>query len=171
VALASGEYELVVSVRADLGYRTKLPVELMLDFLRGHADRDNLIFVPQGNDFGDGLCDHVAAGTPAAMRRFAAAYKAFDGIMCSQPPVGGLRFHPERLLREHVSLQGLEVWRFPLDYAIVRDVPSARNTVMAQVTVQEFSSWAAPACVHPTARLLADERFALQPVPPAAQGA
>merc|ERR1719362_1869556 len=130
VALVGDGFDLIMVLRTDMGAKNALPLGAMLS-----EANDDVIFVPAGNDFNNGLNDHMAIGTPCAMRKFATAYSAFDRLVT----VGSRKYHSEQLLRVHASEQNLRLIRFDLEYALVRMAPIMnRHSFVKQIFVEEY---------------------------------
>lgn len=89
--------------------RTDIKFSGKLDFELGQGK----IYIPQGNDYRNGINDQFAYGGYMEMRHYCDLYLEYKKYFNE-----GLQFHPETYLKRH--LRDLEVIRIPITNQIIR---------------------------------------------------
>ena len=105
------DYDIVLYSRADIVCSQDLDLSIAMH----HPDRDNVVFIPSGFDYG-GVNDQMAFGTPAAMFKYS---QVFDNI--GEYTIRGdlgMEARPERVLEVHINIAGLKIERFELEYSL-----------------------------------------------------
>lgn len=98
-------FDAVVKYRADLSSNDAL---IIMDNMA-----QSTVYIPKDSDWG-GINDQVAYGNPESMEEYC---KCSDFIIeyCEKDKI---KFHPETLLKHHLSKSGLKVERFNYHYKI-----------------------------------------------------
>ena len=105
------DYDVVLYARAD----TVCAQDIDMSVAAHHPNRDNVVFIPTGFDYG-GLNDQMAFGAPKAMFKYSRVFDNIDEYV--QTGKIGSDVHPETTLKAHVDAVGLMVERFDLNYCL-----------------------------------------------------
>jgi hypothetical protein len=103
-------YDIVISNRCDLLFHEKLnyiDLKKIID--------NNIICIPEGNDWEGGINDQFAIGNYNTMTEYLQAYQSLYCIL-----EDGIILHPETLLRFYLINKNIQIHRFPLKYDIQR---------------------------------------------------
>ena len=105
------DYDVVLYARAD----TVCAQDIDMSVAAHHPNRDNVVFIPTGFDYG-GLNDQMAFGAPKAMFKYSRVFDNIDEYV-RRGKIGS-DVHPETTLKAHVDAVGLMVERFDLNYCL-----------------------------------------------------
>jgi hypothetical protein len=103
-------YDILISNRCDLLFHENLnylDLKEMID--------NNVLCIPQGNDWYDGINDQFAIGNYNTITNYLQVYEELYNILES-----GIILHPETLLRFHLINKNIQIHRFSLNYNIQR---------------------------------------------------
>jgi hypothetical protein len=101
VAATGVTYDLVLYLRADMYYRTRLEYRL---------PTANTVYIPTLPDWG-GICDQMAYGTLETMTGYADTFNHLDEYYDN----GTRPFHPETFTLHNINVRSICVERFPLE--------------------------------------------------------
>jgi hypothetical protein len=111
-SLSLTDDDIVMYFRTDIIMNDKKQLETILD---GNLEYDE-IYVPIGSDWG-GLNDQVAIGRGRVMKRYLSVFPNIQKYCLNN----GVWFHPESLLKYHVTQERIRLKRFPLSYVLNRN--------------------------------------------------
>jgi hypothetical protein len=77
---------------------------------------ENTCFIPEGQDWRDGLNDQIAYGDFKTMKKYCGLIENIR-ILCES----GVVFHPETLLSNHLQKEGVKIKRFIYNYRLLKD--------------------------------------------------
>lgn len=100
------KFDIVVKYRVDINNE-----ERMIDLMLCETEKET-VCIPEGMDFG-GTNDQIAYGDIASMYKYT---RCVDNIIkiCES----GVVFHPERLLKEHLKMEKVNISRFKYKYKL-----------------------------------------------------
>ena len=102
-------FDTVVKYRMDAEPTTDKIIDL--DFYE-----ENTCFIPEGQDWRDGLNDQIAYGDFKTMKKYCGLIENIR-ILCES----GVVFHPETLLANHLQKEGVKIKRFIYNYRLLKD--------------------------------------------------
>lgn len=78
--------------------------------------KDGEIWIPEGNDYREGINDQFCYGTYNAVKDYVSLYLKFEKYHEQ-----GVLFHPETMLLHHLKTLNYEIKRIPVHHKIVRE--------------------------------------------------
>jgi len=91
-----------------LKYRADIKVPKLIEF---ENPLDNTIYIPEGNDWVDGLNNDMAYGNMDVMKKFSSLVNSIEDI-CKK----GVIFHPETIFKTYINDLNIIIKRFPYSY-------------------------------------------------------
>jgi hypothetical protein len=101
------KYDIVISLRLDLLLDDKFNFSNFIN-------NNNFIYIPEGNDWEGGINDQIAYGNIEAMKKYMFIFNNMIYLLNNKNNV----IHPERLTRENIYHNNLNMIRFNLKYTI-----------------------------------------------------
>lgn len=77
---------------------------------------DNVIYIPTGGDYRDGINDQMAIGSQGAIAVYCSLYNWWEDYYNE-----GVLFHAETMLKHHLMVRGVEVRRLNTEVKIIRE--------------------------------------------------
>lgn len=99
--LIDEKYDFYIYTRLDIAFWNKFDIEIL------DSIDENTILVPNGGDYEGGLNDMMAIGRHKVMKTYS---EVFDYIPTHNK--NGCRFHPETLLKYHLTENNINIERF-----------------------------------------------------------
>ena len=101
-------YDILVRMRYDVELTNKI------DFSTYNIE-DNVVYIPEGNDYRDGCNDQLAFGNFITMQKYFSVYQHHKEIFSK-----GYKFHTESYLKRNLEMQGVKIIRIPTQTIIKR---------------------------------------------------
>ena len=111
--LDAGAYDAVVYARADMVVDEDLGLDIAFPL------DENVVHVPEGGDYLDGLNDQFAYGTSGGMRAYGRVYGLIPEL-CTSCGKHNTLFHQETILSKALNLQNIETRRFEFPFSLNR---------------------------------------------------
>jgi hypothetical protein len=108
VNITNTKYDIVIS------YRTDITLNQDIDFNWFNILNDNTVYVPEGEDYWNGLNDQLAFGSYESMKIYLSLYNELKTELLDK----GCIFHPETILKNYMYLKNINVIRIPLKYKL-----------------------------------------------------
>ena len=107
-----GDYDIILYARSDMMCAEDIDLSAAVK----HQDRDNVDFIPNGENHCGGINDQLAFGTPTAMFKYSRIGDNIETYIAHG--IIDDSVHPETALRAHICCIGLGVQRFDLNYSL-----------------------------------------------------
>lgn len=99
-------YDVVIYLRADMVIDSPIIFDFDL--------QDNTVYIPEGNDWCNGLNDQMAIGKNTTMKTYCSIIDNIDAIYQKY----GSLFHTETYVKQHMAMHNIKVERFKMNYEL-----------------------------------------------------
>lgn len=107
-AMAKKGFDVYIRMRYDIKLSGSVPFE-------NYELNDNVVYIPKGHDYHNGVCDMMAFGNYEAMRKYYNVYLLHPLLFHL-----GKMFHTECYVKWSLEHQGVEVRRLDIESQIIR---------------------------------------------------
>ncbi len=104
------EEEVYIVWRSDFSSNDLEKIEYILKNMH-----DEVVYIPEGNDWRNGINDQMALGKGKIIKKYLECYSKIFVYLSR-----GCIFHPENLLKHHLEYNDVKIERFKIDYSIIR---------------------------------------------------